>query len=172
MDGRIASADHSLSFLETIGPRLDHKSEFSEFIAEIDAVILGASTLRWLMAGGHGWPHDDLETWLVTHDKVLVQKVGDTREPLHHVSGSLQGMVNEIRSVGHKNVWLCGGGNLAGQLLGLDAIDDVKVTIAPTVLGSGPALFDFDKLKHRRFKVVEACDGGGDTVRVHWQRDR
>ncbi len=67
MDGRIASADHSLEFLDLVpGPGAN---DFDEFIATVDGVLLGATTLRWLVRHGHGWPHDDLRTWLVSHDE-------------------------------------------------------------------------------------------------------
>jgi hypothetical protein len=106
MDGRIASAEDSLGFLELIGPSEgpsegDQRDEWGEFIGTIDAVILGASTLRWLIAGGHGWAHDDLPTWLVSHDESLVDQVGETRAPLQRVEGSLDEMLRGIEAAGH-----------------------------------------------------------------------
>lgn len=172
MDGRIASVDDSLAFLELIGPGADASGEFNSFLETMDAVILGASTLRWLMAGGHGWPHDDLPTWLITHDESLVERVGETRAPLVRAIGALDELVSSIREAGHKRVWMCGGGSIAGQLLKIDAIDEVIATIAPTVLGNGPALFDADDLPLHRFKLAELREWGGDAVRVRWVRDR
>jgi len=85
MDGRIADAEDSLGFLGLIGEReQDWREEFHEFIAGIDAVLLGAGTLRWLLANGHGWPHGDLPTWLVSHDQDLVVQVGDTEQPFRY----------------------------------------------------------------------------------------
>ena len=160
MDGRIASAEDSLGFLELIGPSEgpsegDQRDEWGEFIGTIDAVILGASTLRWLIAGGHGWAHDDLPTWLVSHDESLVDQVGETRAPLQRVEGSLDEMLTGIDAAGHERVWLCGGGDIAGQLLRLDRVDEVIATVAPTVLGAGPALFDGPDLPLRRFRLEE-----------------
>ena len=43
MDGRIASADDSLGFLETAPGSGD---DFDDFIAGVDAVLVGAATLR------------------------------------------------------------------------------------------------------------------------------
>ena len=177
MDGRIASAEDILGFLELIGPSEgpsegDQRDEWGEFIGTIDAVILGASTLRWLIAGGHGWAHDDLPTWLVSHDESLVDQVGETRAPLQRVEGSLDEMLTGIDAAGHERVWLCGGGDIAGQLLRLDRVDEVIATVAPTVLGAGPALFDGPDLPLRRFRLEECRAGGGDAARLRWVRDR
>lgn len=172
MDGRIASAEDSLGFLDAIGDRPGEGDDFAEFIAGIDAVIVGASTLRWLLAGGHGWPHDDLPTWLVTHDADLPGRVGATRAPLKQVEGDLEPVVAAIEAAGHGRVWLCGGGDVAGQLLRMDRIDEVIATVAPAVLGAGPSLFDGEDLPLRRFRLGECRSWGGDAARLHWLRDR
>jgi riboflavin biosynthesis pyrimidine reductase len=169
MDGRISSADDSLDFLDAVTG--SDPDDFSTFIAHIDAVLVGAGTLRWLVSGGHGWPHDDLPTWLVSHDEVLAQSVRPTRTPLTRVSGGLGPVLDAIEAAGHRRVWLAGGGSIAGQVLRLDRLDEVIVTIAPTVLGSGPALFDGSALPLHRFELVE-CRQVGTAARLRWVRLR
>ena len=170
MDGRIASAGDDLAFLDTIGPDSENGEDFPGFIASVDAVLIGASTLRWLLKGGHGWPHDDLPTWLVTHDADLVARVGKTRAPLHQVAGDLGAAFAAMEAAGRQRVWLAGGGNLAGQALALDRVDEIIATIAPTVLGAGPSLFDGAALPARRFRLVECRAIGGDAARLVWRR--
>ncbi len=172
MDGRIADGQESLDFLETIGRQQAAQPEFPAFLATIDAVVVGASTLRWLLAGGHGWPHDDLPTWLVSHDPKLVAETGRTRARLRRVDGPLGPMFEEIERAGHKRVWLAGGGSVAGQALALDRIDEVIATVAPTAVGAGPTLFDAADLPRRRFRLAECRALGGDAARLRWIRDR
>ena len=180
MDGRIADAEESLGFLDAIGAHPDTEADFPQFLATVDAVLVGASTLRWLLRGGHGWPHDDLPTWLVSHDPGLVAqvekaqapKVGRTRAPLQRVEGDLAPVLAAIAAAGHRRVWLAGGGHLAGQALALDRIDEVIATVAPVALGAGPALFDGAKLPQRRFRLVECRPFAGDAARLRWVRDR
>jgi riboflavin biosynthesis pyrimidine reductase len=168
MDGRIATADQRLDFLGTIGAGAER--DFAAFLAGIDAVLIGATTFRWLLDGGHGWPHDDLPTWLVSHDETLVERVGRTRAPVVRRAGDLGGVLDEIERAGHEHVWLSGGGDVAGQALADGRLDDVVVTIAPTVVGSGPPLFGVSAAPANRFALVEARGIGGDAVRVHWRR--
>ncbi len=172
MDGRIADAHDSLAFLDTIDDRAHAPGEFETFIGSIDAVLVGASTMRWLVDGGHGWPHDDRPTWLVTHDPSLAARIGKTRAPLHTCAGDLAPAFAAIEAAGHRRVWLAGGGAVAGQALALDRVDEVIVTVAPTVVGAGPALFDAAALPARRFRVAECRGLAGDAVRLRWERDR
>jgi riboflavin biosynthesis pyrimidine reductase len=167
MDGRIASADHSLDFLDSIsGPG---GNDFDEFIAGVDGILLGAETLRWLVRHGHGWPHDDLPTWLVSHDEELAESVRPTRAPLVRVAGDLMGPIETMERSGRRRVWLAGGGSVAAQVLAHDRLDEVIATIAPTALGSGPALFDGSGLPPRTFELIE-CRSTGSAARLHWVR--
>jgi riboflavin biosynthesis pyrimidine reductase len=166
MDGRIASADESLGFLETAPGSGD---DFDDFIAGVDAVLVGAATLRWLVAEGAGWPHDDLPTWLVSHVEALAESVRPTRAPLVRVSGDLAPALEGMEAGGCRRVWLAGGGSVAGQVLALDRLDEVVATIAPTALGSGPALFDALALPQRTFDLVD-CRAIGPAARLRWVR--
>ena len=184
MDGRIATADDSLDFLDVIGSGgsadvaepaatdAPDSADFEAMLKSVDAVIVGASTLRWLLRGGHGWPHGDLPTWLITHDPGLAAAVGTTAQPLRVVSGSLETAFEEITAAGHQRVWLAGGGSVAGQVLALDRVDEVVVTVAPTAVGAGPALFDAAALPVRRFRLVECRALPGDAALLRWVRDR
>ncbi|MGC4115829.1 MAG: dihydrofolate reductase family protein [Myxococcales bacterium] len=171
MDGRIATAEQDLGFLETIQDQEAALADFPAFVASVDAIILGATTLRWLVRQGHGWPHGDKPTYLVSHDAALATAV-TSQLPLRRVEGDLRGLVEGLEASGAKRVWLCGGGDVAGQLLALGRIDEVEVTIAPVALGSGPALFDHPSLALRPFRLVACETCAGNAVRIRWRRER
>lgn len=40
-----------------------------------------------------------------------------------------------------RDIWLCGGAELVRQALELDLIDELRLTIIPTLLGAGIPLF-------------------------------
>jgi riboflavin biosynthesis pyrimidine reductase len=167
MDGRIASRDDSLAFLETVSG----VNDFDEFIAAVDGVVVGASTLRWLLAQVGRWPHDDLPTWLVSHDEALAESVRPTRAPLVRIDGDLAPALAEMEEQGLRRIWLAGGGSVAAQVLALDRLDEVIATVAPTALGAGSALFDAIELPQRRFELVE-CRAIGTAARLRWRRER
>lgn len=172
MDGRIASADEDLGFLDVITEHDTTNGGFEGFYAAIDAIVVGAGTLRWLVRGGHGWPHGEKPTWVVTHDAALVAGLGAPAAPLRRVEGDLRPLLAELEASGARRVWLAGGGALAGQLLALDAIDEAHVTIAPVALGAGPPLFGERALDPRVFEVVECRSVAGAAVTIRWRRRR
>lgn len=172
MDGKLATAEQGLEFLDAIEQDDASLAVFSDFYASVDAIVVSAGTLRWLVAGGHGWPHGEKPTFVVTHDEALVASVGPTSAPLRRFEGELGVMLDELRASGATRVWLSGGGVLAGQLLALDAIDVVDMTIAPLALGSGPSLFGALALPPRVFEVERCERSGRNAVRIVWRRRR
>ncbi len=171
MDGRIATADHDLGFLDTVDTGGVGEQEFPALIESLDAVLVGASTLRWLVGGGHGWPHDDIPTWLISHDESLAEAVRPTRAPLRRVAGDVAVALDEIEAAGFDKVWLAGGGDLAAQVLALDRLDEVILTVAPTAVGRGPALFDGPVGDGTVFELAEARPIG-NAARLRWVRTR
>jgi riboflavin biosynthesis pyrimidine reductase len=86
--------------------------------------------------------------------------------------GDLAPLLDEIEASGAGRVWLSGGGNLAGQLLALDRIDEVQVTIAPVPLGAGPSVLGEQPLASRAFEVAECRVVAGNAVWIRWVRSR
>ncbi len=68
-------------------------------------------------------------------------------------------------------MWLLGGGNLAGQFLEADRLDELIVTVAPTFVGRGPSLAD-GELPLRRYRLV-GLERAEDTegVSLRYERD-
>lgn len=170
MDGKLASVGHNLDFLQSIHDREAAAADFPAFLDSIDAILLGADTLRWLVREGHGWPHGDKPTWLVSHDDDLRARIGDTPAPLRRVQGDLRPALSAMEESGARRVWLCGGGQLAAQLLEIDRIDEVEVTIAPVALGAGPSLFGDRSLTCQPFSVLDCRTVAGNAVAIRWGR--
>ncbi len=166
LDGRIAGLDHDLAFLKTLagGPERDYEN----FVAGVDSLIMGARTWDFLVQHG-SWPYGDTPTWIVTHAERLAELAGtDAVEPF---AGDPAELVRMIEARGLQRTWLVGGGDLAGQLLAADLVDELILTVAPTLVGRGPTLAD-GEFPLRRFTLAELERFGEDGVRLRYERRR
>ena len=174
MDGRIAGAGDDMAFLETVDGE-GEEGDWEQFSASVDAVVLGSGTLRWLHGEGHVLPLHGKPIWLVSHDEELAAKASaadPASTPVTRVEGDIAAILDGIAAAGHAHVWIAGGGTIAGQALAADRIDEVILTVAPTALGAGPALFDQADLPQRLFTLAECRPYGKRAVRLRWVRER
>ena len=166
LDGRIAGDEHDLSFLQTL---TGAENDYEVFYAGVDSLIMGARTWDFMVAHG-SWPYAGKPTWIVTHAGELAPLEG--AEPVERwSSGDLAELVRLIGERGHRRTWLVGGGDLAGQLLADDLLDELILTIAPALVGTGPALAD-GAFPLRRFTLTRMEPFGDDGVRLHYDRIR
>ena len=166
LDGRIAGPEHDLSFLQTLaqGPG---GYGYDEFIAEIDGLVVGASS--WDFMKDYAWTYGERPVWVLTHrDEIQAVEGAD----MHVFSGDVGELIAELEGAGLEHVWLIGGGNVVGQFLAADRLDELIVTVAPTFLGRGPALAD-GEFPLRRFRLVRVDRAEGeDGVQLRYERAR
>jgi dihydrofolate reductase len=166
LDGRIAGPGHDLSFLQTL-PGGPSGYGYDEFIAEVDGLVVGASS--WDFMKDYPWTYGERPVWVVTHREDAPRVEG---ADMHVFSGDVADLVSELESAGLQRVWVIGGGNVVGQFLAADRLDEVILTLAPTFVGSGPAVAD-GELPLRRFRlvVIERREGD-DGVTLRYERAR
>ncbi len=140
LDGFIADPDTSLDWLVTrdidpVGPMA-----YDGFFASVGAMAMGANTYRWLLAndledGAPVWRYQ-VPCWVFTHSD-LPDLGGDVR----FVNGSVATVhAHMVAVAGGRNVWVVGGGDLAGQFADEGLLDEVWVQFAPVCLGGGAPL--------------------------------
>jgi len=152
LDGYLADPDDSLEWLfrverEWTGdsgdgpPAVEPESaSYEEFIAGVGALAMGATTYEWILknhiAGGAEWPYSQ-PTWVFTHRELEVAPGAD----IHFVEGDVAPVHGEMtRVAADGNVWIVGGGELAGRFHDAGLLDEIVATIAPVTLGAGAPL--------------------------------
>lgn len=138
LDGFIATPEHSLDWL--LKQDIDHEGPmaYRAFEKGIGALVMGASTYEWLLRnqGEQPWAYAQ-PTWVFTHRQLPVPAGADVRfvrDDVRAVHGDMEA------AAGEKDVWIVGGGELAGQFADADLIDEVWVQYAPVTLGAGAPL--------------------------------
>jgi len=136
LDGFIADPDNSLEWLFTRAREPDGPLNYDAFIAEVRALAMGSTSYEWILDHVEAWPYD-LPCWVFTHRQLPV--VPDAR--IEFVSGYVAPVHDAMtEAAGGRNVWIVGGGDLAGQFADAGLLDEVIAKIAPVTLGGGAPL--------------------------------
>lgn len=163
LDGFIATEDNDLSWLFQLEGE-DPVGPYDEFIGNVGALAMGATTYEWVMDHEDGrWPYS-LPTWVFTHRDLPLPAGGTVRLTADDVAAVHADMA---AAADGKDVWLVGGGDLVGQFLDHDLLDEIWVSIAPLVLGRGAPLLP--RRRTTQMRVLEVRhEPGGPFVHVHY----
>jgi dihydrofolate reductase len=143
LDGFLATEDDSLDWLFPLGDI--NETGYPAFIEQVGALAMGSSTYLWMLRNaekvkaeaGAAWPYAQ-PTWVFSHRQLERFPGADLR----FVHGDVRPVHAEmVRAAGAKNVWVVGGGDLAGQFCDAGLLDEVIVQVASVTLGRGKPLF-------------------------------
>lgn len=160
LDGFIADERHSLDWLFTRNQDRAGPLNYDAFYAAVGAVAMGSTTYEWILDhDNERWPYD-VPAWVFTHRElrhVAGARVTFTTGDVRNVHGALK------QAAGDRNVWIVGGGDLAGQFAEAGLLDEVIVYVAPVTLGAGAPLLP------RRVELrLEETARNGDFVTVRY----
>jgi dihydrofolate reductase len=144
LDGFIADPDDSLDWLFTRNREPGGPLDYEDFIPGVGALAMGSTTYEWIVRHEFAdkdpaewkWPYD-IPCWVFTHRRLAV--VPDAA--IEFTSADVAAVHEQmVRAAGDRNVWIVGGGDLAGQFADAGLLDEVLVSIAPVTLGAGAPL--------------------------------
>lgn len=137
LDGFIATAEHSLDWLLSRDIDQDGPMSYMQFEKRISALAMGASTFEWVMRHEEGqWGYSQ-PTWVFTHRDLAAPEGADVRFTQADVAAVHAEM---LEAANGGDLWIVGGGDLAGQFADAGLLDEVWVQYAPVTLGSGAPL--------------------------------
>lgn len=143
LDGFIATEDDSLDWLFPLGDI--NETSYPAFFSEVGALAMGSSTYEWMLRHaqsvtaetGSAWPYTQ-PTWVFT-SRTLTAIAGAN---LRFARGDVRTVHSSMRAAaGSKNIWIVGGGDLAGQFYDAGLLDEVIVQVGSVTLGKGKPLF-------------------------------
>jgi dihydrofolate reductase len=154
LDGFIARPDGDVSDFPMEGP---HVEAYVGRLASYSTVLMGRKTYEFgfqygLELGARAYPH--MEHFIISRTLSLPLEAA-----VNLVTDNIVSTVQSLKSSGEGDIYLCGGGSLAGLLAKADLIDMLRLKVAPILLGDGIRLMEgVDeplKLKHRTSAVYE-----------------
>ena len=136
LNGFLADENGSLDWLFDVETAAEpYHVRFTE---SVGAIAQGSTTYAWVLEHGQAdfcgarWP-----TFVFTSRRLPRPEGGDLR----FVSGDVADVFEEMaQAAGDQDVWVVGGGDLAGQFLEAGLLDEIQLDVAPVALTGGASL--------------------------------
>ena len=171
LDGFIATLDDSLEWLFPLGDIAE--TSYPHFIREVGALAMGSATYEWMLrhvvgpAAGRPWPYEQ-PTWVFS-SRTLPSVAG---ADICFVSGDVR-PVHEamIGAAGGRNVWIVGGGDLAGQFHDQGLLDEMFVQVGSVTLGRGKPLLP-RSITQPPLRLISVRAVGTGFAELHYELPR
>ena len=164
LDGFIAGPDDDISMFPAEGAHLD---DYLARLQTYETVIMGRRTYEFgyaygLEPGKRAYPHMDhhiLSRSLTLPEDAEVAIVRD----------DWLGAVERLKRSDGGDIYLCGGGQLAGLLANHGLIDRLAFKLAPATIGAGVRLFG-DTAGPQRFRLIDTKPYDSGVVLLTYRR--
>lgn len=145
IDGRIAGPEGQTDFFpmagahiaaqvqqlpETLPRHVREALDVPERQARFDTVVMGRGTYQPALSAGITHPYAPLET--IVFSRTLPER---SEGNLRITAADPRRVVQELKGRAGRDIWLCGGADLASQLA--DEIDELVVKVNPVLAGDG-----------------------------------
>jgi dihydrofolate reductase len=168
LNGFIADKDNSLNWLFQFDGNGEGPPNFEKFISQVGAIAMGSTTYEWIYdhqikGTPNPWPYQ-VPTWVFTTRQLPVIPNADVR----FVRGDVKPVHREMAAqAAGKNIWIMGGGELAGKFYDQGLLNELILQIAPMTLNGGAPLFP--RTTQPPLKLLSTQTYGGIFVEVHYE---
>jgi dihydrofolate reductase len=140
LSGFIADEHNSLDWLFAVDQ--GGSDDPAEVMSRMGVLVEGSTTYQWvldhdgLLDHPEKWAefYGDRPTFVFTTRELPIPEGADVR----FRSGSVADALPELqRAAGDRDIWVVGGGDLAGQFIDAGALDEIVLAVAPVTLVSG-----------------------------------
>lgn len=160
LDGYIAAPNDNLSFLSIVEDGTQDYG-YNNFIKTIDTVIMGRKTYSWVMKQVPEFPHQDIETYIIT--RTPKEKIG----LINFYTDNIVQLIRELKSKSGKNIFIDGGAEIVNELLNHHLIDEYIISVIPILLGGGTRLFK-DGRPQQQLKLIQSLSFPKGLVQLHY----
>lgn len=134
LDGYIATKDESLEWLFNVEGEGDNG--YSDFYATVDTVLMGKRTYDWIIRHETGeFPYKNKECYVFTRSTI------EDTEDVKFINDDIVRFTNKLKNQDGRSIWLVGGGELVQAFMENKLVDEIILTVAPTIIGKGIPLF-------------------------------
>lgn len=142
IDGYIADDKNSLDWLFQFRQIESMQEDYPLFIEQVGAAAMGSTSYEWvveqenMLEHPERWPYE-IPTWVFSSRELPMVEGANIK----FVSGDVSPVHSDMMEAADgKNIWLIGGGDLVGQFYEKGLLDEIILSMAPVMLGSGAPL--------------------------------
>ena len=165
LDGYIADKNGGLEWLHSTPNPDNIDLGYSEFISQIDALVMGRTTFETVCGFDMDWPYQKPVFVLSNTLTEIPEKFKDNADL---VKGTLTEILAQINQKGYYRLYIDGGATIQ-NFLKEDLIDDIIITIIPVLLGGGSPLFS-ELPEELDFECAESKVYLNKIVQNHFRR--
>jgi dihydrofolate reductase len=132
-DGFIARRDGSVDWLERPQPKGNYG--MGEFMSHIDTILWGRKTYDKGIEMGMGknpWGFEKLKNYVFSR-----KPQGELMKGFAWVTEPIRSFAQKLRLQPGKDIWMMGGGEIAGAFLDEGEMDEFRLTVIPVFIGEG-----------------------------------
>lgn len=137
LDGYIADKNGGIDWLHTIPNPDNIDMGYGEFTSQIDALVMGRTTFETVCGFDMDWPYQK-PVFVLSNSMTSIPN--DYQDKAELVKGTLKEILERIYKKGCNRLYIDGGQTIH-SFLKEDLIDEMTITIIPTLLGGGIPLF-------------------------------
>ncbi|CAB9505737.1 RibD C-terminal domain [Seminavis robusta] len=146
LDGYIAKADGDIDWLNNIPPPAKEEGDmgFAAYLASVDCMVMGRNTFDKVLSFGKDvWPYGTLKV-VVWSRTMKPDDIPDYRRDTVSCSAlPPKELMQELQDNGHKKAYIDGGVTVQ-EFLKAGMVQEICLSLAPILLGSGIKLFPTD----------------------------
>ncbi len=147
LDGCIADEEGSFDSFIAEG---EHVKDYIDSLERFDIVLMGRKTYEVGLKEGKTNPYPMMKSYVFSQ---TIKESPD--ENIEIVSENVSQFVNHLKQGTGKDIYLCGGANLATTLFQTNLIDEVIIKLNPFLMGSGIPLFS-GKIQQTNLELTQS----------------
>ncbi|WP_341224425.1 dihydrofolate reductase family protein [uncultured Arcticibacterium sp.] len=137
LDGYIADINGEIDWLHAIPNPENNDMGYTEFMSNIDALVMGRTTFETVCGFDIDWPYQK-PVFVLSNTLTKIPAQYEDKAIL--TKGTLNQILARIHAKGFYSLYIDGGSTIQ-NFLKEDLIDEMTITIIPTLLGGGVSLF-------------------------------
>jgi len=139
LDGFIARKNGEIDWLDAANATVPAGEDcgYHSFMRSVDALVMGRKTYEKVLSLGE-WPYDDTVVTVMSSSPISFPD--GTPKTLKHSSEEPRVLQERLSRKGVKHIYVDGGITIQ-RFLADGLVDEITITLIPTILGDGISLF-------------------------------